>query len=69
MEEPFFIFDCNGRIVGNPKGYRTIKGAIQQQDRKGSPAWRAIWKAFEEKKIQDPAHTLISSIHRPGVYR
>lgn len=42
----FFIRDCNGNIVGNPKGYRTIKGAIQQQNQKGSPAYNAIWKAY-----------------------
>ena len=64
---PFFIFDCNGRIVGNPKGYRTIRGAIQQQDRKGSPAWRAIWAAYEARKIQDPEIRLISSVHPLGV--
>lgn len=23
----FFIFDCQGTIVGNPKGYATIRGA------------------------------------------
>jgi hypothetical protein len=26
----FFIFDCNGDIVGNPKGYKTHKGAATQ---------------------------------------
>lgn len=67
MSDPFFIFDCNGRIVGNPQGYRTIRGAIQQQDRKGSPAWRAIWSAFDERKAREPGHTLISSVHRLGV--
>jgi len=64
----FFIYDCNGRIVGNPAGYRTIRGAIQQQDRKGSPAWRAIWAAFAERKAREPEHTLISSVHKPGGY-
>lgn len=26
----FFIFDCNNDIVGNPKGYKTHKGASTQ---------------------------------------
>lgn len=45
---PFFIRDCNGKIVGNPNGYRTFKGANQQQNQKGSPAYNAIWKAYYE---------------------
>lgn len=64
---PFYIFDCNGRIVGNPKGYRTMRGATQQQDRKGSPAWQAIWTAYEERKKTDSNNTLVSSIHPMGV--
>ena len=64
----FFIHDCNGRVVGNPAGYRTMRGAIQQQDRKGSPAWRAIWEAYYARKDREPGHTLVSSIHPPGGY-
>ena len=26
----YFIFDCNDEIVGNPKGYKTYKGALTQ---------------------------------------
>jgi hypothetical protein len=58
--ERFFIYDCEGRIVGNPKGYRTMRGAIQQQDRKNSPAWRAIWAAFDSR--QDKNSALISRV-------
>jgi len=58
----FFIFDCNDEIVGNPRGYRTIRGAIQQQNKKGSPAYQAIWQAFYAKKHQDPNHRGISEI-------
>ena len=46
----YFIRDCNGKIVGNPQGYRTIRGAITQQNRKGSPALRAIWQAYDERE-------------------
>jgi hypothetical protein len=66
MNDRFFIFDCNGDIVGNPKGYRTIRGAIQQQSQKGSPAWRAIWAAYEEKKKENPAHCGLSEIRMRG---
>jgi hypothetical protein len=31
----FFIFDCNGDIVGNPKGYKTHQGAQTQCERTG----------------------------------
>lgn len=62
----FFIFDCNGRIVGNPKGYRTIRGAIREKERKGSPAWRAVWAAYDERKKEDFNHTLIATVRQPG---
>ena len=42
----YLITDCNACIVGNPKGYRTFKGADQQANREGSPANRAIWAIF-----------------------
>jgi hypothetical protein len=31
----FQIFDCNGQAVGNPKGYRTHRGAQAQCERTG----------------------------------
>jgi hypothetical protein len=31
----FFIFDCNGSIIGNPKGYKTHKGAQTQCEKQG----------------------------------
>ena len=59
---PFFILDCEGRIVGNPKGYRTMRGALREHDRKGSPAWRAIWGAYEARKQSDPENVKISAV-------
>lgn len=58
----YFIFDCNGRVVGNPKGYATFRGADQQQNQRGSSAYNAIWKAYEEKKNFDPTNRLLSKI-------
>ena len=31
----FFIFDCNGSVIGNPKGYKTHKGAQTQCEKQG----------------------------------
>lgn len=44
----FYIFDCNLNIVGNPNGYKTISAAMAQQNRTGSPAFNAIWAAFNK---------------------
>ena len=27
----YFLFDCFGDIVGNPKGYKTFRGAAQAE--------------------------------------
>ena len=58
----FFIRDCNGDIVGNPKGYRTMRGAMQQQNQRGSPAWRAIYEAFDRKRKENPNCYSLSEI-------
>jgi hypothetical protein len=44
----FFIRDCNDAIVGNPKGYRTMRGA-QAQTSPRKPVGRAIWAAYEAR--------------------
>jgi hypothetical protein len=43
----FYIFDCNAQIVGNPKGYRTMRGAMQQASSPKSPVCRALWAAAD----------------------
>ena len=58
--ERFFIRDCNYQIVGNPNGYRTMRGAQQQQNQRGTAAYRAIWAAFDSSSNKD--NNLISSI-------
>lgn len=45
----FFIRDCNGQIVGNPKGYETHRGAQAQTANWRSPAARAIADAFQAR--------------------
>lgn len=42
----FFIFDCLGNVVGNPKGYATHKGASIQANNDNSPARKAIQAAY-----------------------
>lgn len=60
----YFIYDCNGKVVGNPKGYRTFVGAERQQNYAYSPARSAIWKAYDEKYGRDnkSPNQLVSSI-------
>ena len=38
----FYIRDCNGQIVGNPKGYATMRGAQAQTANWRSPAAQAF---------------------------
>ena len=49
----FYIRDCNGRIVGNPKGYETHRGAQAQTANWRSPAARAIADAFQARAADD----------------
>ena len=48
----YFIYDCNEKIVGNPKGYRTFRGAEREYNRRGSPAYRAIWASYYAKQAE-----------------
>lgn len=50
MQGNFFIRDCNDNIVGNPKGYRTMRGADAQAYNPRKPAGRAIRDAFEARE-------------------
>lgn len=59
----YFIYDCNDKIVGNPKGYRTFAGAERQQNYNRSPAYAAIWDAFYKKyPLDDKLTCLVSKI-------
>ena len=38
----FFVYNCHGQIVGNPKGYKTFRGAARvEKNHKG-----ALWRTF-----------------------
>ena len=59
----FYIFDTNKNIVGNIKGYRTIKGAIREAENNKSKAHKAICQAFEVAKNSDKRqHRLVYSV-------
>jgi hypothetical protein len=45
----FFIRDCNEQIIGNPKGYATMRGAEAQTSPR-KPTGRAIWAAYEARE-------------------
>ena len=66
-DDRFYIYDCNGEIVGNPKGYPTIKGAIRQQNMPGSKAYNALWKAYYNRKnLKD---TFVSKVTQAAFFR
>ena len=48
----FFIFDCNNEIVGNPKGYKTHRGAQTQcnlDKSKPTKTMALLWDRFHAK--------------------
>lgn len=59
---PFFIRDCNGVIVGNPKGYTSHYQADKQANIKGSKAYNAIWNAYHAKLTLGHQDNLVYSI-------
>jgi hypothetical protein len=44
QEQKYFIFDCLGEVVGNKKGYRTIRGAQHMRDSKAIQD--SIWGTY-----------------------
>ena len=58
----FFIFDCTGAIVGNPAGYRTMRGAMVQAEKPRGKAYKAIWEAYDKAKALNPEHNFIHAI-------
>jgi hypothetical protein len=46
----FFIRNCNGHVVGNPKGYKTHKGAQAQCEKQGKIR-SLIYTAYFQKPL------------------
>ena len=62
----YFIYDCTGQIVGNPKGYPTYRGANQQAFSTKSKAYADIRAAYEAARLANPAHCHICKIKLAG---
>jgi hypothetical protein len=45
----YFIRDCNNDIVGNNKGYKTLKGANRQADIVDSKVFKQIYDAYDNR--------------------
>lgn len=61
----FFIFDCHNQIVGNPKGYKTYKGALTQcniDKRCHTKIMCILMNRFYEQQEVDQKQTRIFSI-------
>jgi hypothetical protein len=58
----YYIYDCNDQIVGNPKGYRTFRGANQQANGKRSKVYQVLWDRYHAKRKEKPHWLLISQI-------
>jgi hypothetical protein len=62
MKARYFIFDCQLNPVGNPKGYRTHRGAMQQASAKNSKLKYKLWQALENCRKEYPSHSLVYKI-------
>jgi hypothetical protein len=68
QKQKYFIFDCLGGVVGNQKGYRTIRDAQRMLD--SQAVQDVIWGTYSSnQKVQlangvseDKLSTLLSSI-------
>ena len=61
----FFIFDCNGEIVGNFKGYKTHKGAQGQcnlDNSKPTKIMALLWDRFHAQAQLDNRKSRIYAI-------
>ena len=39
----YFVYNCHGQIVGNPKGYKTFRGAAWVEKRHRGALWRTYF--------------------------
>lgn len=59
IEKRYFITNCNDQVVGNPKGYRTFKGANQQANGR-TKLRNLLWDTFDARSNR--SNNLIHSI-------
>lgn len=54
----YFVYNCHGQIVGNPKGYKTFRGAARvEQNHKG-----ALWRTYFDYKDNGGTNNTVSRI-------
>ena len=58
----YYIFDCFGNIAGNIKGYRTMRGAMQQASSPRSKLNKYLWQRAESYYRQESTTVLVYSI-------
>ena len=63
----YYIFDCNGKMVGSPAGYKTVGAATTQTNRKNASIYIQIWRAFRVANHADPNHKLVNMIKQGAV--
>jgi hypothetical protein len=61
-----FIYDCNNQIVGNPKGYRTFRGADQQAHSTKTKVYGVLWSRYYAKRKEKPDWCLVCRINEEG---
>jgi hypothetical protein len=64
----FYVYDCYEKIVGNPSGYRTMRGASRlcnSRRVKGS-LYDILWDTYEYAKAFDDKLTQVWSIKPKG---
>lgn len=63
----YYIFDCNGKLIGNPFGYKTHSAASAQTNRKGASIYSQIWRAFHAARQVNPDCKLVNMIKQGAV--
>jgi hypothetical protein len=62
LKNRFYIQNCQHAIVGNPKGYRTFRGAMQQAENRKGLIYVQILDAYHASKPANPNLNLVYSI-------
>lgn len=63
----YYIFDCTGKLIGNPFGYKTHSAASAQTNRKNATIYIQIWNAFRKQRSVNPDHRLVNMIKQGAV--
>jgi hypothetical protein len=62
LKNRFYIQNCQRAIVGNPKGYRTFRGAMQQAESRKGPVYAQLLEDYHASKPANPNLNLVYSI-------